>query len=168
MRLLDVIKGKNSKIFWFSNIITIILAYGFAMFNCTIGVDDENIARSLDWRLFETGRFGLNIINSVFNIRYFVPTFYMVTCFLLIVFANHILVNLYRIISKGKFNNIAGCIFSITLLSYPTFAYKFIFEQNLLQFGLIYLCAVLIVYLYYRYERFNNTDFIIVCFDCFM
>lgn len=51
------------------------------MFNCTIGVDDENIARSLDWRLFETGRFGLNIINSVFNIRYFVPTFYMVTCF---------------------------------------------------------------------------------------
>lgn len=172
MRLLDVIKGKNSKIFWFSNIITIILAYGFAMFNCTIGVDDENIARSLDWRLFETGRFGLNIINSVFNIRYFVPTFYMVTCFLLIVFANHILVNLYRIISKGKFNNIAGCIFSITLLSYPTFAYKFIFEQNLLQFGLIYLCAVLIVYLYYRYMKNIGNSYLsllsIICLNCFI
>lgn len=83
MRLIDAIKSKNSNLFCFSSIITIILAYGFAMFNCTISVDNENLARLLDWRLFETGHFGLNIINSVFSVRYFLPTFYMVVCFCL-------------------------------------------------------------------------------------
>ena len=53
MRLIDAIKSKNSNLFCFSSIITIILAYGFAMFNCTISVDNENLARLLDWRLFE-------------------------------------------------------------------------------------------------------------------
>ena len=153
MRLIDAIKSKNSNLFCFSSIITIILAYGFAMFNCTICVDYENLARLLDWRLFETGHFGLNIINSVFSVRYFLPTFYMVVCFLLMVFANHILVNLYKVVSNGRFDNIASCVFSITVLSYPTFAYKFIFTQGLIQFGFVYLSAVLLVYFYYSYLK---------------
>lgn len=172
MRLIDIIKSKNSNLFWFSNIITIILAYGFAMFNCTISIDNENMARSLDWRLFETGHFGLNIINSVFSVRYFLPTFYMVLCFLLIVFANHILVNLYRVVSNGRFDNIASCIFSITVLSYPTFAYKFIFTQSLIQFGFVYLSTVLLVYFYYSYlkniGKKSFSLFVIFCLNVFI
>lgn len=172
MRLIDAIKSKNSNLFCFSSIITIILAYGFAMFNCTISVDNENLARLLDWRLFETGHFGLNIINSVFSVRYFLPTFYMVVCFLLMVFANHILVNLYKVVSNGRFDNIASCVFSITVLSYPTFAYKFIFTQGLIQFGFVYLSAVLLVYFYYSYlkniGKKSFSLFAIFCLNAFI
>ncbi|MDO4299909.1 MAG: hypothetical protein Q4D26_00740 [Clostridia bacterium] len=142
--LFTLIKNKRKGYFWAANILTILICYGFSLFNCAIGVDDENIVRSLEWRLFETGRFGLNVINLFFNLETFLPGFYMILCLLLMVLANHIVTCKLKLISENSFNEVSSSLFSVVLFSFPNFAYKFIFEQNLLQIGLVYLSSVIV------------------------
>lgn len=64
---------KNLKEIWIANIVTAILCYGYELTNCSIGIDDESIERALNGRLFETGRFGVNLIHHVIDIGNYLP-----------------------------------------------------------------------------------------------
>lgn len=149
---------KKSQKYWICNVICIALCYGFALCTNSIGVDDENILRSLNGRLIETGRFGLNIINTIFKITPYLPFFYLFLCLFLLAIATCWVVNLYQHVSEGSFNEKQAIIFSALILTYPGFAYKFIFNQNLLQMGLVFLAQSISAITLYQltYEDDSN------------
>lgn len=139
---------KNLKEIWIANIVTAILCYGYELTNCSIGIDDESIERALNGRLFETGRFGVNLIHHVIDIGNYLPWIYLLICLSLIVLANVLLTGFWRSHIKSYDYRI-GILYSIVMLSYPGFAYKFIFTVNLVQMGLVYLTVVILVCLNY-------------------
>lgn len=131
------------------NIFTAILCYGFALTNSGIGIDDESIARGINERLPEVGRLGIKLIDIVFDIGMYLPWFYLFLCLCMLIAGNYMIFRLYHKISD-KYDECTAAVFSAFVLSYPGFAYKFIFTINLLQMGLVYLAVVVIVLLNWR------------------
>lgn len=98
--------------------------------------------------MFETGRLGIHLLNAFFDIADYLPWIYLFLCLFFICVGNAILMSFWKKYING-YDEWVGILFCIMVISYPGFAYKFIFTVNLVQMGIVYLCVIGLVCINY-------------------
>ena len=73
-----------------------------------------------------------------FDISDYLPWIYLFLCLSFICVGNAILMSFWKKYING-YDEWVGILFCIMVISYPGFAYKFIFTVNLVQMGIGYL-----------------------------
>lgn len=117
----------KSKLYWVCISITTILGYGFTLTNHAIGMDDFNFAGYFKQNGFlEQGRFGPNLINTIFDMTDFLPVWNDLIATLLMIGGILIWCYFFHQISNGLFDEKASIIFSCVMISCPLFAEIFV------------------------------------------
>lgn len=157
--LKDIFTKKKTKWFWITNIILLMLCYGFELFNNCIGIDDEAIKVYLysDNGLRSIGRFGLNIINLIFNVDQHLPFFYLFIALGLLCVFMYLTTNMFSIISEKDFSVKTELVFCAVFVVMPFFSSKLIFTMNILQIGIVYVLIPITAYFALKFIKNSKS-----------
>ncbi len=130
----------NMKLLFFSILISVV-AYGFALTNFTLSIDNEQIFHSNSGISMDLGRWGTNLIRcQIF--QGIIPYFTLLFSLLIMSLTSVELSKLF------KLNGIKSYIFCGLFLTFPQLSYQFIFTMQADAIAIGFLCSVLAVKLF--------------------
>lgn len=141
MELVQRIFKKENR-YWFFLGITMILCYGFALSNISMGVDDE--AASYYWEYggqIIQGRYGVLLLSRVFDITDVLPFWRDFIGILVLGCSATVFVTYFQACSGNSLSGISQIIFACVFVSVPVIAFAFIFLLYVIEFALTLLLA---------------------------
>ncbi len=148
----------NNKWYWVAVIITTLLAYGFTLTNYSVSIDDEAISSYISGGvLLSQGRFGLsNFLALIFNAFEFLPFWFDFLGLIILLIAIVFWSIYFMKMSHGRLEKKYTIIFSCLTISYPVFAYLFIFMGSIYSMGFSFLFTVVALILFTSWLHDNN------------
>lgn len=137
---------EKSKLYYVCVLITIILAYGFAMTHFSIGLDDESFDFYFNQGgLIRQGRVLNYILMKFINTGEYMPIWRELVGLILMTIGIMILGHIFYKLSNERFGTYEEILFSCTAISFPYIASLFVFSMSVVSWGLGYFVPAVIV-----------------------
>lgn len=156
---------KKCNLYWGFLIVTVILCYGFALTNISIGVDDEGASHI--WNggtgLINNGRFGVLLLSNVFNIMTPLPFWRDFLAVLTLICAATVFVEFFQICSDNNLSVTGQIICACIFVSIPVLAFAFVYLLYVIEFALTLLFAGLALLCFYNGFLTKKIYYYIFC-----
>ncbi len=137
--------------------LVVILGYGFALANPSIGIDDTAFFRYFSGgELISQGRFVPVIFSKIFGGINFTPLWLELITLILLVVSGLLYCCLFKSITKNKISNSCYLVFIPIFISYPLINEIFIYNTALISIGIGYLLTAISTICLYEFVKRNQ------------
>lgn len=143
----------RSKSYWIFVILSVALAYGFALTNTSVGIDDLMYGENYmvePYVAIGQGRWVMNFLVNIFDTYDFLQYWRGFIGIVGAVLGVTIWSYLFEKASNGRFNDKACTIFAMLTLTCPYIAYVFVFNMCTFELGLKYTVTGIVMLLFYN------------------
>lgn len=150
---------KRGRLYWIFVTLAVMLGYGFALTNTSVGIDDlmyDEIYFQYPFNALRQGRWVMYFLKNIFDSYSFLQWWRGLIGIIIAVVALTIWCHLFEKCSNGRFSDKAAIIFTMLSITCPYVSYVYVFNMCTFEYGLKYLITGIVLLMFYN-SMFENS-----------